>query len=134
MRSRIRATISKGFRLVTDHLPDAAAVNLIYFRHLGRLPRLARPVTFNEKVTWRKLYQKDCRFPLFTDKIAVKEEIARLLGSQYVVPTLWVGDDPAAIPFDALEPPYVLKVSHSSGGNIFVRRRKDADRDSIVAS
>jgi hypothetical protein len=130
----ITNALIKIFRPLIDSLPDYAAVNLIYFRHFGRLPNLKRPKTLNEKIAWRKLYQHDPRFPIFADKIAVKAEIAKLIGGQHVVETLWVGDHPEDIPFDNLTPPYVIKVNHSSGGNIIIPTAQNVDQSRIVAS
>jgi len=115
-------------------LPDYLAVNLMYYGTFRKLPNLKHPRTFNEKVAWRKLYQRNPQFRVFCDKIAVKAEIARLIGRQYVIETLWTGDNPEDIPFDELVPPYVIKVSHGSGGNVFVRTVQDIKRERIVAS
>jgi hypothetical protein len=103
-----------------------------YFRVFGKYPRLRHPRLFTEKIAWRKLYQRDRRFTVFADKYAVKHEIERLVGRRYVIPTLWAGA-PEALPLDRLTPPYVIKVTHSSGGNVFVRRGAVVDRLKLVA-
>lgn len=121
------------YRLIFDHMPDYLAVNWVYYRAFGKLPRLQHPQTFNEKVNWRKLYQRNPRFTLFADKLAVKEEIATLLGKEHVIETLWSGTDPSQIPYDQLEPPYVIKTNHSSGSNIFIRSKADIKPDEIAA-
>jgi hypothetical protein len=115
-------------------LPDSLAIRLFYFRYFKKFPSLRHPKTFNEKIAWRKIYQRNPLFPVFADKIAVKAEIAKLVGSQHIIETLWVGDKPEDIPFDSLKPPFVIKVSHSSGGNIFVRSKHEIDKDQIAAS
>lgn len=130
----IRNVAEKAYKSVIERLPDYAAVNLMYLRRFRRLPNLRCPRTFNEKIAWRKLYQHDPRFPIFSDKIAVKAEIARLIGAQHIIETLWVGSNPEDIPFDALKPPYVVKVNHSYGGSVFIRTAQDIKRDEIVGS
>lgn len=122
------------YKIAVDKLPDYAAVHVLYFRRFGKLPNVKSPKTFNEKIAWRKLYQRDPRFTLFADKVAVKAELAKLIGEEYLVETLWVGTDPAHIPFDRLAPPYVIKVNHSSGGNVFVRSERDVERERIIES
>jgi len=117
-----------------DLLPDYIAVNLLYYRTFGRLPDLKHPRTFNEKIAWRKLHQHNPQFPLFSDKIAVKTEITRLIGEQHIIPTLWTGAAPEAIPFDELAPPYVVKVNHSTGGSLFIRTPQEVKREMIVSS
>jgi hypothetical protein len=106
----------------------------MYFHHFRRLPNLRDPRTFNEKIAWRKLCQHNPQFPVFSDKIAAKAEIAKLIGAQYIIETLWMGNNPEDIPFDRLKPPYVIKANHRSGGNVFIRTAQDIKRDKIVAS
>ena len=129
-----RNIVGKVYRSVMDRLPDYVLINLTYFRTFRRLPNLRHPRTFTEKIAWRKLYQHNPQFPIFADKVAVKAEIANLIGEQHIIETLWVGDNPEDIPFDALKPPYVIKVNHSSGGNVFIRTAQDIKKDKIVAS
>jgi hypothetical protein len=129
----IRRFATKVLDLVSAHLPDRAAVNSSYYRTFGRLPDLKSPRTFNEKIAWRKLYQRDPRFTLFADKIAVKAEIERLVGARHVIETLWTGEKPEQIPFETLRAPYVVKASHSWDGNFFVRSGADVDRPRVLA-
>jgi hypothetical protein len=110
---------------------EVQAIQLEYYRVFKNFPLLCAPRRFTEKIAWRKLYQRDPRFRVFADKYAVKQEVARLAGRQYVVETLWAGPDPAAIPFERLTPPYVIKLTHSSGGSIFVRCGDVIDPDKI---
>lgn len=121
------------FRTLLGILPDKWAIQLMHYRRFRRLPNLRAPQTLSEKVNWRKLYQRDPRFTVFVDKVAVKEEIARLVGREHVIPTLWTGERPEDIPFDDISPPYVIKVNHGIGHHIFIRRRDDIDAKKIRA-
>lgn len=122
MASRLLKNIFHG---VANILPDSIAVRLLYIGYIRRWPNLKKPRTFNEKIAWRKLYQHDPRFVLFADKIAVKDEIAKLVGPEHVIPTLWSGDNPEEIPFDAFPLPFVIKVNHGWGGHIFIKTPED---------
>ncbi len=113
-------------------LPDYAVVNLQYFRIFRRFPNLVTPQTLTEKLIWRKLYQRDARFTVFSDKLLVKPEIAKIAGPACIIETMWSGHDPANIPFSQLEPPYVIKVNHACGDHIFIHQHEDIDRDMIV--
>ena len=70
---------------------------------------------------WRKLFDLDPIYLVLSDKIASREYIAQRVGQNAVVPLLWIGSDPAALPFEKLVPPYIIKCSHGSGWNIVVR-------------
>lgn len=136
----ILATISRtvfdasswAFWWTVSRLPDGVGVRLAYLKNFGRLPDLASPKTFNEKLNWRKLHQRDPRHVIYSDKVAVKERIASLIGPDHVLPNLWVGERPEEIPFDRLEPPYVIKTNHACGNHIFVRFKSDVQRDKII--
>ena len=110
----------KAYCLCLGLLPDEWAIQIMYFRNFHRFANLRNPQTFNEKINWRKLHQRDPRFALFADKVAVKDEIAKLAGPEYVIPTLWVGKRPEDIPFDRLDPPYVIKINNGYGSNLYI--------------
>ena len=78
--------LKKCFYKLIEFMPDRCGVQFDYFFHFFRLANLNNPVTFNEKVNWRKFYQRDPRFTLFADKVLVKDEIARRIGEKYVIP------------------------------------------------
>jgi TupA-like ATPgrasp len=101
----------------------------LWHRPLHLLPLfLFRPRRFTEKMQWRKLFDLDPIYAVFCDKVATREYVAQRLGSDAVVPILWLGNDPAALPFETLRPPYIIKCSHGSGWNIVVRGNDTVDR------
>jgi hypothetical protein len=94
-----------------------------YRDYYGRELRLARPRLFTEKMQWRKLFDLDPRYAILSDKCAARDFIAREIGADYLPPVLWLGDDPDAVPFETLQPPYVLKPTHGSGHVLRVHDR-----------
>jgi hypothetical protein len=98
--------------------PDDLAT--IYRRFHGRVPDLVCPRLFTEKVQYRKLFDRDPRFVSFSDKIAVKAEIEKLLGSEWLIPTFWRGHRMPREGEQAWPVPHVAKASHASGWNHFV--------------
>jgi hypothetical protein len=100
----------------------------------GRSPHLVRPRRYSEKMQWRKLFDLDPRYAIFSDKLASRGFIADRVGTDHLVPLLWYGDDPAEIPFGDLTPPYVLKSTHGCGHTIIVATGQEPDRDAIRAT
>jgi len=75
---------------------------------------------------WRKLFDRDPLFAILSDKIVVRDFIASRGASSFLPDLLWTGDDPDKIPFDALEPPYIVKCTHGSGFYSFIATGNEA--------
>lgn len=100
----------------------------------GAYPDLARPRSFSEKLQYRKLFDRNPLIRTFCDKIASRDFARARAPEIGLADLLWSGADPSAIPFERLEPPYVIKPNNRSRKILFVRRREDVDRDAIVAT
>lgn len=86
---------------------------------------LDNPKTFNEKLQWLKLYDRNSRYTTMVDKYKVREYIASELGEEYLIPLIGVWEDPSEIDFDALPNQFVLKCNHNSGKGMFICTNKD---------
>ena len=124
-------TSQTSVSLALGALPPSAAMTAHYFVHHKRLPDLARPTRFTEKVIRRKLVDRDPRLPILADKIAVKEFVASILGAPYVTPTLWSGESLPPRAARNRPIPYVLKANNGSGTNVFVRSAESLDWDAM---
>jgi hypothetical protein len=102
-------------------LPAEAAIRLEFRRRLGRWPNLREPRTFNEKIQYRKLHGEHHRYVQLADKVFVKEHVREILGADWVVPTIWFGKELPAPDERTWPVPFVIKASHTSGHNVFVR-------------
>lgn len=60
------------------------------YKHM-RLPDLAAPLTFNEKIQWRKLYDRNSLFTEIADKVAVKQYVDSKNTVAKVPKILWQG-------------------------------------------
>lgn len=109
-------------------LPDKPYCALKYRAIRGKFPNLTSPQTFTEKLQARKLYDRNPLFPRFVDKAEAKLLIAERVGSQYVIPTLWVGTDLAAVDWSTISLPAVVKPTHASGVGRFLYAEADVDR------
>lgn len=92
-------------------------------RHLGYWPNLATPLKFAGLMQWRKLFDHNPQFVVFSDKLATKEWIAARLPELPMAETLWVGDRPEDIPDALLVPGNVAKTNNGSGQNYFPHRK-----------
>lgn len=88
------------------------------WRH-HRLPDISRPTRFTELVQHRKLFDRDPRMPLFSDKVRAKQLVADLIGAQWITPTLWHGQTLPVLPEWPV--PFVVKSAHGCNQNAYVR-------------
>lgn len=73
------------------------------------------PRTFNEKLQWLKLYNRQPLYTTLVDKVKVKEYVANIIGEEYIIPTLGVWERAEDIDFEKLPDKFVLKCNHNSG-------------------
>ena len=66
-------------------LPDKLYLTIKYVKAFKCLPNWKNPQTFNEKMQWLKLYDRNPEYTKMVDKYAVKEYIAGLIGSEYII-------------------------------------------------
>lgn len=104
-------------------------------KKLGYELDIKNPLSFNQKMVWKKLFDRNELLPLTTDKLSVREYVRKVLGDelaqQILIPLLYAGDDPSKIPFDTLPEEYIIKANHDSGGFKIVRAGDAVDRTEI---
>lgn len=91
-------------------------IRKIFYKRVGYQLNLRSPRTYNEKLQWLKLYWHHPLLPTLVDKYAVKEYVSKLIGEQYIIPTLGVWDNVSDIDWESLPNQFVLKCTHDSGG------------------
>ncbi|MEG1361381.1 MAG: ATP-grasp fold amidoligase family protein, partial [Lachnospiraceae bacterium] len=106
-----------------------AYVEEYFSNYLGYVPDLDHPKTFNEKISWYKLYYENPLVTQCCDKYAVKAYVEERIGKEYIVPTIATYKTPEEINYDALPDQFALKVNWSSGFNIIVPDKAALDQE-----
>ena len=102
---------------------DEQYLKALYKFYIGKPLDLNNPRSFNEKLQWLKLYDKNPKYTMLVDKYLVKKYVAEIIGEQYIIPTIGVWDSAYNIDFESLPKQFVLKCNHNSGG-IFICKDK----------
>lgn len=108
-------------------------LKILFRLKVGYPLNLEHPRTYNEKLQWIKLHDRNPLMAQCCDKYAVRSYVESKGCGTYLNDLLWQGFDPADIPFDELPERYVVKVTHGSTFNIIVDDSKLVDRDEVVA-
>lgn len=121
----IRHCISYIWHLpsVQFFIPDKLYLKLQYKNFIGKKLDLKNPETFNEKLQWLKLYNRNPLYTQLVDKYEVRKYIAKTIGEEYLIPLLGVYDNFDEIDFDVLPSKFVLKPNHTSG-NVYICKDK----------
>lgn len=109
--------------------PDEKFVKRKFKAIFGYELNLNQPRTFNEKLQWLKLHDRNPLYTTMVDKYAVKQWVAEKIGAQYIIPTLGVWNSFDEIDFDKLPEQFVLKTTHDSGGVVICRDKKTFDKE-----
>lgn len=91
-----------------------------YVRRMKRIPDVARPVLFSERMLWRKLFDRNPDFVTFSDKLACKRWIAERLPDLPIPRVLWDGERPEDIPQELIRTGVAIKANHGSGFNLLI--------------
>ena len=116
----MRDSIKKVLGLLKP-IPDKQYLKLYYFAKFKKPLDLKDPKTYNAKLQWLKLYDRNPSYTQMVDKYEVKAYVAEKIGEEYVIPTLGVWDDVEDIDFDSLPERFVLKCTHDSGGLVICK-------------
>lgn len=82
---------AKKIRYVLRFLPDELYIQLNYFAHFKKFANLKNPTTYNEKLNWLKLHDRNPLYTTLVDKYEVKKYVSKLIGGGIRYPLLVYG-------------------------------------------
>ncbi len=103
---------------------DKFCIKFTYYERMGIWPNLDNPKTFNEKLNWLKLNDRNPEYTIMVDKYKCKEYVAEKIGKGHAVPLIGVWDNPEDINFDLLPNRFVIKCNHNSGRGMYICQDK----------
>lgn len=100
-------------------------------RNAGYWPNLKNPVTFNEKLTWLKLYWRDPKAIQCADKYGVREFVRERGLVDILIELYGVYDNVEDIDFEQLPTKFALKVTHGCGYNVICTDKEKLNWEEI---
>ena len=110
-----------GIKGKVHFLKDETYLKMMYKCAFHKKLNLDNPTTFNEKLQWLKLHDRNPIYTQLVDKYEVKKYVKNKIGEEYIIPTLGVWDRFEDIDFSALPNQFVLKCTHDSGGLVICK-------------
>lgn len=110
---------------------DEIYLKILYRYKMKKKLNIKDPKTYNEKLQWLKLYDRNPEYTKMVDKYEVKNYVSKLIGEEYIIPTIGVWDRFEDIDFDSLPEQFVLKCTHDSGGLIICKDKSKLDINEV---
>ncbi|MFF2018632.1 ATP-grasp fold amidoligase family protein [Paenibacillus sp. NPDC058177] len=111
-------------------IPDRFYLKLMFWLRIRKKLNLKNPITFNEKLQWLKLNDKQERYNVYVDKYEVRKLVEKTIGSEYLVKLYGVYDSFEEIDFNELPKSFVMKCTHDSGGVVICENKYSFDKAS----
>lgn len=109
---------------------DKTFIKWEYYFGMKKFPNLINPITFNDKLQWMKLNDRNPLYTRLVDKAEAKEYVSEKLGNlDHIIPTLAVWNKFEDIDFSVLPNQFVLKTTHDSGGVVIIKDKKNFNID-----
>ena len=116
-----------GYKQLLNWIDDKAYLKLMYYLIFDKKLNLNNSKTFNEKLQWLKLYDRNPLYTNLVDKYEVRKYIAQTIGEEYLIPLIGVWDKFDDIDFSTLPNQFVLKCTHDSGGLVICKNKSKLD-------
>lgn len=114
---KAESVVKKRYYSIYD---DKEFLSTQFRKKVGYELNIDKPMTFNEKLQWLKLFDRNDKYTTMVDKYSVKKYITEKVGNKYVIPTLGVWGHFDDINFEKLPDRFVLKCTHDSGSTVLV--------------
>jgi hypothetical protein len=114
------------FFLLKKYLPRKYFIKLKFKKNFGYRLNLDNPRTLNEKLNWLILNYDNPIGNILADKYRVREYIKNKIGSEYLIPSHFVTNNPKEINHKNLpDYPIIVKTNHNSSGGVVIKDKND---------
>lgn len=123
------------FNKFSKYLNDEQFLRYRFRIVMGKRLDLKNPTSYNEKLQWLKLYDRNPLYTKLVDKVAVKDYVASIIGNEYIIPTLKVYKSPEEVRIEDLPERFVLKTNHDGDflGVFVCKDKKNFDFNKAIS-
>ena len=109
-------------------------IHVHYFIARFRFPNIVRPITYNDKIQWLKLFDQSELHIICTDKLRVRGFVAECIGGQYLNPIYAHRKKFDELPFGDFPTSVVIKTNHDSGSVFLIKELNNYNTNEIHKS
>ncbi|MDN4605923.1 ATP-grasp fold amidoligase family protein [Sporosarcina sp. F6_3S_P_2] len=113
-------------------IPDSLYLKVIFYKNIRQVLDLKNPETFNEKLQWLKINDRNPDYTKLVDKYEVRKYIKEKIGEKYLVPLIGVWKNAYEIDFTKMPEQFVLKCNHDSKSVIICKDKNKLDKQKII--
>ena len=114
-------------KILQSLLSDETYLRLRFRFKFGWDINLQNPITFNEKIQWMKLYDRNPLMTQYADKYEVRKVVESKVGPHILNELYGVFKSTDEIDFDLFPESFVLKATHGCEWNIIVKNKSKLD-------
>ena len=114
-------------RGVFNGLPDELYLKILYRARFSRRLNMLHPQTYNEKLQYLKIHDRNPKYTTIVDKYEVRSIVQATIGKKYVVPILGLYDTVSSIEWGKLPEQFVIKCTHGTHCSIVCYNKADLD-------
>lgn len=111
---------------------DIEYIETVYAQRFGNEINLKNPQTLSEKLQWLKLFYRDERMPICSDKYEIHSYLDSIGYGYLGNKVIGVYDDAQEIDFEVLPKKFVAKATHGSGWNLICKNKDDLNWNDTV--
>lgn len=111
---------------------DETYIREVFAQRFGREINLKDPKTLSEKLQWLKLFYRDDRLPICSDKFEVHNYLESIGYGYLGNKVIGVYENAKDIDYNSLPNKFVAKATHGSGWNLIVKNKNDINWNDSV--
>jgi hypothetical protein len=125
-----------GLKAGIDKLNNYRQLKADFYNRVRYELNLESPRSYNEKIQWKKLNDRNPLLTVTADKYEVRSYLRDVLGKkkakEILIPLYYATANPNNIPFENLPQKFVIKPNHGSQMHLFIRDSDKIDKGHII--
>lgn len=125
--------LRKFYKIFLNSITVELRLSIQYYRIFKKWPRFENPISMNEKILKRILYEKDPNFAELADKYAVRAYVQEKIGTDFLVPLIAMYTNANELKKLEVWENIVIKPTHGAGMvEIIDQRPNTAEMEKII--